>query len=476
MTLAPKILIADDDETLNRTLSWVLKDSGYEVETVSSGKNLIERLLAGRYDLLLLDIVMPESDGLGLLERIKGHSQLKSLPVLMISSMPPEEATITTLGLGAADFIPKPIRIRELLARVKAHLRASRELDQARAEARSREAMMDILREVTVSISSAEIYQILVRRVARGLNISKCSIILAGVSDTTGTVAAAYENPNLRSLEVDLNRYPEILETLDRQAMVLVQDVTTDPLYQDIRAEWEADGMIVPTKSVVSIPFSLREQLAGVFFLRTTAQDPPLNEADARFAQQVITAAVSALEKAHDVEAAVASREEMQRLAELDPLTETYNRRALTDRLAVEMDRAKRYGTMLACLMIDIDNFKEVNDTHGHLVGDRVLRQFASMLQREQRAMDLVARYGGEEFVVLLPETGTTGARIFAERILRDVGGRTFGDGATPIRLTVSIGGAIFPNASTPDGAAFLHLADQNLYRAKREGRNCYRD
>jgi two-component system cell cycle response regulator len=476
MTLAPKILIVDDDETLNRTLSWVLKDSGYEVETVSSGRNLIERLLAGHYDLLLLDILMPESDGLSLLEGIKTHPQLKHLPVLMISSMPPEEATITTLGLGAADFIPKPIRIRELLARVKAHLRSSRELDQARAEARSREAMMDILREVTMSISSAEIYQILVRRVAHGLNISKCSIILAGTSDSTGTVAAAYENPNLRSLEVDLKRYPEILETLDRQTMVLVQDVTTDPLYRNIRAEWEADGMIVPTKSVVSIPFSLREQLAGVFFLRTTAQDPPLNEADARFAQQVITAAVSALEKAHDVEAAVASREEMQRLAELDPLTETYNRRALMDRLVVEMDRANRFSTILACLMIDIDNFKEVNDTYGHLVGDRVLRQFASMLQREQRAMDLVARYGGEEFVVLLPETGATGARIFAERILRDVGGRTFGDGASPIRLTVSIGGATFPNASAPDGAAFLHLADQNLYRAKREGRNCYRD
>jgi len=476
MTLAPKILIADDDETLNRTLSWVLKDSGYEVESVTSGKNVIEQLLAGRCDLLLLDILMPESDGLNLLERIKTHPKLQHLPVLMISTMPPEEAAITTLGLGANDFIPKPIRIRELLARVKAHLRASRELDQARAEARSRQAMVDILREVTVSISSAEIYQILVRRVARGLNISKCSIILAGESDSTGTVAAAYENPNLRSLEVDLKRYPEILETLDRQTMVLVQDVTTDPLYRDIRAEWEADGMIVPTKSVISIPFSLRERLAGVFFLRTTAQDPPLNEADARFAEQVITAAVSALEKAHDVEAAVASREEMQRLAELDPLTETYNRRALTDRLAVEMERANRFGTMLACLMIDIDNFKDVNDTYGHLIGDRVLRQFASMLQREQRAMDVVARYGGEEFVVLLPETGTTGARIFAERVLRDVGSRSFGDGATPIRLTVSIGGATYPAADTPDGASFLHLADQNLYRAKREGRNCYRD
>ncbi len=476
MTLAPKILVADDDETLSRTLSWVLKDNGYEVEAVTTGKNLVERLLASRYDLLLLDILMPESDGLSLLGRIKAHPQLKHLPVLMISTMPPEEAAITSLGLGAADFIPKPIRIRELLARVKAQLRASRELDQARAEARSREAMMGILREVTSSISSEEIYQILVRRVARGLNISKCSIILATESDTVGTVVAAYENPNLRALEVDLRRYPEITETLSRQAMVLVQDIRTDPLYQDIRAEWEADGVVVPTCSVVSIPFSLRDRLAGVFFLRTTEQDPPLNETDARFAQQVIAAAVSTLEKVHDVEQAVASKQELQRLAELDPLTEAYNRRALTDRLVSEMDRANRLGTTLACLMIDIDNFKDVNDAHGHAVGDRVLRQFAVMLQREQRAMDLVARYGGEEFAVLLPETGSTGARIFAERVLRDVGNRSFGDGTAAIRLTVSIGGAIYPNAAITDGASFLSAADQNLYRAKREGRNCYRD
>jgi two-component system cell cycle response regulator len=476
MSLAPKILVADDDETLNRTLSWVLKDNGYEVETVAGGKNLVERLLAQSYDLLLLDILMPGVDGFDLLERIKTHPDLKNLPVLMISSMAPEEGTIASLGLGAADFIPKPIRIRELLARVKAHLRAGRELDQARAEARSRDEMMDILREVTASIKSDEIYQILVRRVAHGLKISKCSIILAVPNEPTGTVVAAYENPMLRSLEVDLKRYPEIRETLARQSMVLIEDVTTDPLYHEIRTEWEAAGVHVPTHSVVSIPFSLREEPAGVFFLRTTEEDPPLNLSDGRFAQQVITAAVSALEKAHDLENAIATKEEMRRLAEIDPLTEAFNRRALLERMTVEMERAARFETVVACLMIDIDDFKEVNDTYGHLVGDRVLRQFADMIRRDQRAIDVVGRYGGEEFVVLLPETGTTGARIFAERILRDVAGRQFGGDATPVRVTVSIGGATYPDEQITDGASLLNRADQNLYKAKREGRNRYQD
>ena len=183
-------------------------------------------------DLLLLDIMMPKVDGLQLLQRVKSDPRFKDLPVLMISSMPPEEATVRSLGLGAADFIPKPFRVRELLARVKAHLRVGRELNQARAEARSRSEMMEILQEVTTSLKPDEIYQILVRRVAQGLNISRCSIIIAGPDDDSGVVVAAFENPNLRNLPVDLRRYPEIQHALATGEVVLARDVQTDPLYQ----------------------------------------------------------------------------------------------------------------------------------------------------------------------------------------------------------------------------------------------------
>ena len=147
----------------------------------------------------------------------------------MISSMPPEEATVRSLGLGAADFIPKPYRVRELLARVKAHLRVGRELNQARAEARSRSEMVDIMQEVTASLKPDEIYQILVRRVAHGLNIARCSIVIAGPDDDTGTVVAAYENPMLRNLRVDLGKYPEIRRALATGEVVLVRDVDDGP-------------------------------------------------------------------------------------------------------------------------------------------------------------------------------------------------------------------------------------------------------
>ena len=476
MSLAPKIIVADDDQALSRTLSWILKDNGYDVVTVPGGENLIDHLLADQFDLLLLDIMMPKVDGLQLLERVKTDYRFKDLPVLMISSMPPEEATVRALGLGAADFISKPFRVRELLARVKAHLRTGRELNQARAEARSRTEMVDILQEVTATLKPDEIYQILVRRVARGLRISKCSILIGSAEDESGTVVAAYENPMLRNLRVDLRRYPEIQQGLKTGEVVLIQDVLTDPLYQAVRAEWEAEGIPVPTRSALALPFQLKGQQVGVFFLRTTAEDAPLNQQDVQFADQVIKAAVAALEKAYDLESAMDGQEQMRHLAETDPLTDTFNRRALSEKLVQEMERADRYQTVLTCLMVDIDSFKLINDEHGHLTGDRVLRSLANLLKREQRAVDVVARYGGEEFTVLLPETGPTGARIFAERILRRVAAHDFGEPGRPVHVTISIGVATYPDAKITDPESFLRLADANLYKAKADGRNRYRD
>ena len=337
--------------------------------------------------------------------------------------------------------------MRELLARVKAHLRVGRELNQARAEARSRSEMMDIMQEVTASLKPEEIYQILVRRVAQGLNISRCSIIIAGPDDENGTVVAAFENPMLHNLPVDLqplSRDPARAGHRRGGAGARrprpIRCIAGRP-----RATGSRRGAPVQTRSAIALRFSLRQQPAGVFFLRTTTEDAPLNEQDVQFAEQVINAAVAALEKAYDLENAVMGQEQMRHLAETDPLTNCFNRRALMEKLEQEMDRAARYATMLTGMMIDIDNFKQINDTHGHLVGDRVLKQLANLLKREQRSVDIVARYGGEEFVVLLPETTTAESRNFAERILRRVATHDFGESGRPVRVTISIGIASYP-------------------------------
>ena len=367
--------------------------------------------------------------------------------------------------------------MRELLARVKAHLRVGRELNQARAEARSRSEMIDIMQEVTASLKPEEIYQILVRRVAHGLNISRCSIVIAGPDDETGTVVAAFENPDAaQPAGGPRQAIPRSGARWSPARWCWCATRRPTRCTRRCAAGGRAASQPVQTRSASRSGSRSAGQPAGVFFLRTTTDDAPLNEQDVQFAEQVINAAVAALEKAYDLENAVMGQEQMRHLAETDPLTNCFNRRALMEKLEQEMDRAARYATMLTGMMIDIDNFKQINDTHGHLVGDRVLKQLANLLKREQRSVDIVARYGGEEFVVLLPETTSAESRNFAERILRRVATHDFGESGKPVRVTISIGIASYPGERVTDGESLLRLADNHLYRAKSDGRNRFRD
>ncbi len=473
---AARILVADDDQALLHTVTWILKQEGYDVVAVPGGEGLFDKLAEDRPQLLLLDIMMPKVDGLQLLARMKADERFRDVPVLMISSMPPEEATVNSLGLGAADFIAKPFRVRELLARVKAHILQAQELAKARAEAESRAAIVDILHEVTDSLKPDEIYHILVRRVARVLRISKCSMVLATPGDQLGVVVAAYENPMLRNVQIELARYPEIERALTTGRPVLVESVSEDPLYDTERVRWQREGIAVGTRSAVALPFSMKDQQLGVFFLRTSGDDLPLTRADAQFAETVIRSVVAAIEKAYDFETAVSDRKRFEKLAATDALTGCLNRRALSETLEQELDRARRYNLALTILLADIDRFKAINDTRGHIAGDSVLRQVGEMLRREARSVDLVARYGGEEFVIVMPETALQGAVIFAERLRRRVMHQDFADtGAAALMLTVSIGLASFPDDRVTNADAFVALADQALYRAKNEGRNLVR-
>ena len=470
-----KVLVADDDPALVATLSWILREQGCHVVAVPDGQALLERLRDEDPDLVLLDIMMPKVDGLQLLERIRKEPQWRDLPVLMISSMDPEDGTAKALGLGASDFVAKPFRVRELLARVESQLKRGREIRTAREDARARGAIADILKELTDSLKPDEIYHILSRRVARALSISRCSLVLARPGDVYGTVVAAYENPMLRNLRIELVRYPEIVKALETDQPVIVADVPSDPLFEEVRAAWAKSGIPVPTKSVVALPFRMKEEQCGVLYLRTAMDEPTLTRDDAQFADTVIKAAVAAMEKAHDFETVVSDKERLETLASTDALTGCQNRRALLEALEREVDRARRYNLVLTLLMIDIDHFKSVNDTHGHVMGDTVLRQLGEMLRRDARSVDTVARYGGEEFMILLPETAGHGAMIFADRMRARIASFGFGDPARPMKITVSVGVACFPDRTVDSPESFIALADAALYRAKADGRNVVR-
>jgi two-component system cell cycle response regulator len=463
-----RILLAHDDAELAGTLTTALTGEGYDVTAApAAADDLLAALAGDAYDLLVLETASGDA-GLELLARLQADGRHEALPMLVLSPLPAAEGSGRALGLGAADFLTRPFAVADVVARAKARLRAGRELNLARAEARSRSELIEILREIASSLSPEEIYAV--------LGISRCSILIRGDDPGAATVVAAFENPMLRNLRVDLRRYPEIRQAFETGEIVLSDSIDSDPIFAATREEWRRTGTQVETTSALVIPFTLGSERVGVFYLRTTGPVAVLNRLDVRFADQVIRSAATTIERAYQVQEAFEGHRELRALADTDPLTGLANRRALEARLARELEQAARYPTALSCLMVDVDEFKALNDTWGHQAGDQVLTQLAALFQREQRALDLVARMGGEEFCILLPLTGSAGARLFADRILRRVAGHAFGSAQRPLSVTVSIGIATWPDDRITDGASFLDLADQNLLKAKADGRNRYRD
>ena len=163
--------------------------------------------------------------------------------------------------------------------------------------------------------------------------------------------------------------------------------------------------------------------------------------------------------------------EEIYRMTIVDALTGAHNKRYFLEFLEREIARCARYGRPLSLLMFDIDHFKLINDKHGHLTGDHVLREMARRLLVRVRREELLARYGGEEFAAVLPETDLAGARIFAESVRRLVADTAFEYEGDSFTVTVSIGVTTVEGQDV-DITQFIKAADDNLYRAKREGRN----
>jgi diguanylate cyclase (GGDEF)-like protein len=166
--------------------------------------------------------------------------------------------------------------------------------------------------------------------------------------------------------------------------------------------------------------------------------------------------------------------EAIQRQAVTDELTGLFNHRRFQEVITAEVERTRRFGQELGLIMLDLDNFKRVNDTYGHLQGDVVLRQVARVLRESAREIDEPARYGGEEMAVALPQTGLQGAYDFAERVRQRIEGLQIDllDGDGTLRVTASFGAASLPHSAKIDKDALVAAADAALYRAKRSGKN----
>jgi two-component system, cell cycle response regulator len=481
-----RVVIAEPDPVTAGALSWLLREQGYSVTTVTNRDELFAAISRSVPDLILIDGEVLEPDGT-VLGDIRSDERWHDVRVIVTAPWTTIEEGSGVLPWGADDCVSEPFRVPELLGRIRTQLKASwqlrvarmalrdasAELERARDDAVSNRRLVDILHEITGELSASEIYRLLARRVAQALEVSHCSVVLARADDTFGTVAAAHDDSAMHDVTIQLDEYPEIRAALDSGRPVLIEDASTHPLYAGVRAASDRESKTLDICSVAGVPFAIDRVRSGVLFLRTDRAERNLTMDDVVFCEVVIRAAVAAIRRAQALETTRAENRRLEALATTDPLTRVLNRRALLDRLNTEVDRARRYESSLTLLLLDLDHFKQINDTAGHLAGDSVLRQIGTLLEEAIRKVDIVARYGGEEFVVILPETLSDGGVVFAERLRERIASESFDVGAgRTVHLTVSIGIASFPSPVVMSTEDLFARADEALYRAKSGGRN----
>ncbi|MEK6750582.1 MAG: sensor domain-containing diguanylate cyclase [Pseudomonadota bacterium] len=218
--------------------------------------------------------------------------------------------------------------------------------------------------------------------------------------------------------------------------------------------------------ALLCVPMKTRTGTLGCItvYRRTTN---PFREHDLLLLSIFSSEAVEAIEKARLID-------ELKKQATLDPLTGLLNRRALMEDLAVELDRASRHSTPVALLFVDLDGFKQFNDMHGHILGDKLLHDFTQLLRINCRKIDHIGRFGGDEFIIIAPQTTEPGAASLAEKLHQALANHRFltSSAVTSYRTTCSIGIALCDVGVTKSAEQLLREADDAMYQSKRGGKN----
>ncbi|HEX4963743.1 MAG TPA: diguanylate cyclase [Thermoanaerobaculia bacterium] len=473
-----RVLVVDDSEVTRAILARALRGAGFQVVEARDGAEGAMTALREQPAVVVTDLEMPTMDGFPLLRLLKADPATSHIPVLILTSHGEAASRYWSLRTGADAYLTKDHDPQHLVTTV------IRLVEKAAALPRKRSGAE------TPDLSALGPVEVLAR-VARHLDSSLLRATVVNTLLEKGMAASDFHAAAQDGLEIlgQVVDAPFLALAVAEVGSGLVQILLQDPI-RAADVETLADLLVGTLSLAPDVPVEIR--YAGerrgdvaVEIDRALWMPLPMREAEGVLAvmprdphgfdpgtEELVESLTRHLALVLD-NARLSQR--LHELSTIDGLTRQLNHRVIYDRLTEELERARRYRYPLSVVLCDLDHFKEVNDTYGHLAGDTVLREGAAVLRRCLRSTDILGRYGGEEFLAVLPQVDFESARQAAERLRVGLEGARIRlpSGGGELGVTASFGVASrdeLPGPLTTD--LLVSLADRRLYEAKAAGRN----
>ncbi|MDD5214613.1 MAG: diguanylate cyclase [Methylococcales bacterium] len=389
------------------------KEITFDVTWVESLSLAIQALSENDFDVMLLDLSLSDSDGLKTVEIAR--KMAGNLPIVVLTGRSDTDFALTALKAGANDYMVKGDFGFDGLTRV--------------------------IRYTLLRVEMETHNKLLVA----ALNAAANAIVITNKDGYIKWINPAFSRLTGYSEQESLGKRPSDLVKSGVQDLRFYQE-----MWEKLLAGEHWRGEII------------NKHKDGELYHEELSIAPVKNS---------VGDIVNFIGIKEDISERKALEEKLQKLANTDSLTGLFNRRVFLERLKQESERIVRLGGFAALLMLDLDFFKQINDTYGHATGDEALRQFSKIVRNHSRSIDIPARLGGEEFAILLPSTNQHDAEIVAERLCQEVSEIAIEHSKGIVKMTVSIGGALI-SADNSDGELALSHADNALYHAKKTGRN----
>ncbi len=443
--MSARILVVDDLAPNRHLLEVKLAAEYYDVVTATGGERAIEIAQTEQIDLILMDAVMPGLDGFESCRRLKKDPLTYHIPVIMVTALEETKDRIRGLESGADDFITKPIDDFNMMARVRSMLRLKMVTDQLLSHT--------------------------------GHSTEESRPVITNLDKRRGRILIIEDHEKrAKQISEPFAQIHDFRVAADPKSISGISKADTDLIVVSLTSE-AFDGLRVcaslrfdqATRDIPILAVGTSDDEAK--FVR--AYDLGINDTLMRpiEKQELIARVNTQLKRKFYADALLENFNQNLEMVVADPLTGLGNRRYFDRAVRPLFDQLDQSGEVFSVVVFDVDHFKRVNDILGHDTGDEVLKEVATRLATNMRAIDVVSRYGGEEFMIALPNTNETDALQAIDRIRALIGGTPIFVDGEALNITLSAGVAeAHPGEKLRD---VFKRADSALYKAKQSGRNC---